>query len=87
MTIVNLKDGTSYLIDTDSESNARYVVDYKLRQRLDHRQISSVIVMEDAIVKKDSEYYNSGDRFDGIPLKCKTGWSYKWSDVKCAEFR
>lgn len=87
MVIVRLEDGTTYYIDTNNKYNAREVVKHKLRGRLDYRKIESAELYEELTIDKSSRYYNSGDEFDRVPLKCKTGWSYKWSDVKCAEFR
>ena len=45
------------------------------------------MILDDLSANKDSRYYNSSNEHDGIPLKAKTGWSYKWSETKCAEFR
>lgn len=87
MVIVRLEDDTTYYIDTDSAYVAVGVVDHKLRDRIDFRGIKSADVLKDTIISKDSKYYNSADCYDGVPLKCKTGWSYKWSDTSCAEFR
>ena len=87
MVLVRLEDNTTYYIDTNSKFTGRRVVEYKLRGRLDYRKIKSVEVFEDLNIDKSSKYYNSGDEYDRVPLKCKTGWSYKWSDIKCAEFR
>lgn len=87
MVIVRLEDGTTYYVDTNSKHTARSVVDHKLRDRLDSRRIKSTDLFEELTVDKNSRYYNSDNEYDGVPLKCKTGWSYKWSDVKCAEFR
>ena len=87
MVIVTLVDGTTYCIDTDSESKARMIVSDKLKDRLDYRQIQSTDLFEGVRMDTNSRYYNPGDRDYLIPLKCKTGWSYKWSDDRCAEFR
>lgn len=87
MVLVTLEDGTTYCIDTNSKCNARNVVDFKLRNRLDYRRINSIDLFEGTKMDKNSRYYNSDYAFDGVPLKCKTGWSYKWSDGKCLEFR
>jgi len=87
MTIITLEDSTTYLVDSNETFNARYVVDYKLRNRLDYRKILSINVMEECLLDKQSKYYNSGNPCDGIPLQCKTGWSYKWSDGRSASFR
>lgn len=89
MVIVELSDGTKYYIDTDDTFTARYVVEYKLENRLDYRFKNGMKteIIEDVMIKSNSTYYNSANAHDGQPLKCKTGWSYKWSDGKCAEFR
>lgn len=87
MVLVTLEDRTTYYIDTNNKYTAREIVKHKLRDRLDYRKIESAELLEELIINKSSKYYNSGNEFDGVPLKCKTGWSYKWSDVKCAEFR
>lgn len=87
MVIVTLEDGTTFCIDSNNEYNARCVVEYKLRDRLDYRRIKSTDLFENVFMDQKSKYYNSSNGYDGIPLKCKTGCSYKWSDYKCAEFR
>lgn len=87
MVLVTLEDGTTYCVDSNSEYNARRVVDYKLRDRLDYRKIEDTDLFDGTTMDKGSRYYNSSDPYDRVPLKCKTGWSYKWSDYKCAEFR
>ena len=87
MVIVTLEDGTMYCVDSDSKDNARSVVDYKLRDRLDYRKIRETNVFEGTSMDKNSKYYNSSNPYDGIPLQCKTGWSYKWSDGRSASFR
>ncbi|MDF2881529.1 MAG: hypothetical protein K0R54_2086 [Clostridiaceae bacterium] len=79
MYIVILEDGTAYNIDTDSEFNARNVVEYKLKNRMDYRKISSAQDMKGAIADKNSPYYNSDNPYDGKELKCISGWSYKWN--------
>ena len=76
MVIVNLKDGTTYLVDTDSESNARMDIEHKLRDHLDYRKMVSVIQI-DAQLDKSSKYYNAICR-NSNDLKCKTGWKFKW---------
>jgi len=86
MVIVTLKDGTTYMMDTNSTSEATNTVDYKLRQRLDFRPILTASQI-DATLDRNSKYYNSVMTYDGTELKCKTGWSYKWSETSCAEFR
>ena len=78
MFVVTLKDGTTYNIDTDSSFNARCVVEYKLKNRLDHRQIATVSKIEGCRMDKTSKYYNSGDAYDGKELICTSGWSYRW---------
>lgn len=78
MVVVTLIDGTNYNIDTESESSARNVVSYKLRQRLDHRQIKSTQIIKGCILDKNSKYYNSKNEYDGKDLCCTSGWSYKW---------
>lgn len=78
MCIVILEDGTTYNIDTDSQFDAKSVVEYKLKQRLDFRRIKSVQVLKGVIGDKNSKYYNSGNQFDGSELYCTSGWSYKW---------
>ncbi len=78
MVIVNLVDGTSYLIDTDDNSTARDVVEHKLKDRHDFRKIAGTIVLKDCLLDKNSKYYNSDDYYDNRELQCKTGWSYKW---------
>lgn len=78
MCIVTLKDGTTYHIDTDDTFKAHSVVDYKLRQRLDCRQIISKQVIGGCIMDKNSKTYNSSSQFDGKMLVCASGWSYKW---------
>ena len=78
MCIVTLKDGTQYYIDTNDEFNAREIVEYKLRQRLDFRQIISVQSLKGALLDKKSEYYNSENQWDGKDLKTPNGWAYKW---------
>ena len=80
MCIVTLEDGTTYNVDTTSEDKARGVVDYKLRQRLDHRKITNAVKIEGTVMVKDSRYYNSGDQFDRKDLHCSYGWDYKWGD-------
>lgn len=80
MIIVTLEDGTTYNIDTDSCFWAENVVEYKLRQRLDYRQIKSMKEIVGAIGDKNSKYYNSGNPYDGKELKCTKGWSYKWDN-------
>lgn len=87
MCIVTLKDGTTYHIDTNNEREARCVVVYKLRDHLDYREIESSILIEGAIMDKNNKYYNSNNCYDGLELKAIKGWSYKWSNAKCAEFR
>ena len=79
MVIVTLTDKTSYNIDTEDTFNARSVVSYKLRNRLDYRQIESVQLIEGVNVDKNSKYYNSGNQFDRKELHCTNGWSYKWN--------
>lgn len=78
MCIVTLEDGTQYHINTDSKYDAREVVEYKLRQRLDFRQIREVQVIKGALLDRGSKYYNSGDQWDGKELKTPNGWAYKW---------
>lgn len=78
MVIVTLKDGTTYPIDTNSTSKAHMVVEHKLRDRLDFREIISCTIMEFANLSKYSEMYNSDDPYDGKPLVANHGWSYKW---------
>jgi hypothetical protein len=78
MCIVILEDGTTYNVDTDSQFNAKSVVEYKLKQRLDFRRIQSVQVLKGVFGDKNSKYYNSGSAYDGIELHCMSGWSYKW---------
>jgi len=86
MVIVTLKDGTTYWVDTNNTNAAKSTVDYKLRQRLDFRSILSASQI-DAVLDQNSKYYNPATAYDGLALKCKTGWSYKWSETSCAEFR
>ena len=78
MSLVTLEDGTLYYLDTDSEFNAREIIEYKLNQRLDFRQIDNVEVVEDIKMDKESKCYNSGNQFDGKELKCVKGWNYRW---------
>lgn len=78
MYLVTLEDSTVYAIDTESEFNAREVVRYKLKDRLDFRNIESVEFIEGVIMDKSSKNYNSGNQFDGKDLKCIKGWSYRW---------
>ena len=87
MTIVELEDGTTYYIDTYSEDIAYDVVQYKLRNRHDFRKIKNVTVHSDLQINESSNKYNSSNPYDRVPLKCAYGWSYKWSDTKCTEFR
>ena len=87
MVIVKLKDGTEYNIDTDSESTARMIVERKLRDRLDYREIKKTKLIPGVKMDKFHKNYNSGEYGDREPLSCSSGWSYKWSDGKCAEFR
>jgi hypothetical protein len=79
MVIVTLTDGTTYNINTDSEFNAKETVSYKLRQRLDFRQVKSTQLIKGAILDENSKYYNSGSSYDGKELSCSSGWSYKWN--------
>ena len=76
MVIVTLQDGTTYQVDTDSESNARMDIERKLRGHLDYRKIASTTQI-DAKLDKSSKYYNAigGKSYD---LKCKSGWAFKW---------
>lgn len=87
MTIVTLEDETTYIIDTNERWKAESAVEHKLRDRMDCRKIKDVSVFEGCAIDRNSKYYNSGQYYDGVPLKCKTGWSYKWSDGRCREFR
>jgi hypothetical protein len=75
MCIVTLEDGTTYNIDTDSSFNARSVVEYKLKNRMDFRKIAGVQERKGIPV---SGNYNSGSAYDGKDLRCSSGWSYKW---------
>jgi hypothetical protein len=77
MCIVTLEDGTTYNIDTNSATNAKSVVDYKLRQRLEYRKIKSVNEIKGVICIQD-KYYNSSNAYDGKELNCVSGWSYRW---------
>lgn len=78
MVIVTLEDGTTYNIDSDSDFNARSVVEYKLRQRMDYRKIKNTQEIKGAICDSKSKYYNSG-RYDSTDLKCTSGWDYRWN--------
>ena len=78
MCIVILKEGTQYYIDTNDEFNAREVVEYKLRQRLDFRKIESVVLLKGCCVDKFSKNYNSGDQYDGKDLQASHGWAHKY---------
>lgn len=78
MYLVILEDGTTYNIDTESSFNARSVVEYKLRDRMDCRRILNVQEIKGAVADKNSSYYNSGSEYDKKELKCTSGWSYKW---------
>lgn len=78
MCIVILEDGTTYNIDTDSSFNARSIVEYKLKNRLDFRKIKDIQIIKGAILDKNSKYYNSYNAYDSKDLKCTSGWSYKW---------
>lgn len=87
MVIATLKDGTEFNIDTDSESMARMIVEHKLRDRLDYRKIKKTKLVSGARMDSSHKNYNSGQWGDRQPLSCSSGWSYKWDDGKCAEFR
>ena len=90
MTQVHMKDSSIFNIDTDDTSNARSVVEYKLRNRLDYRCIDKTVVIRGANLDPTSKYYNSGDQFDDVPLKACEGWSYAWGfgfTSSSAEFR
>lgn len=87
MVIVELKDETEYNIDTDSESMARMIVEHKLRGRLDFREIKKTKLISGVKMLEGHKGYNSGIYQDQEPLKCSSGWSYKWSDGRSAEFR
>lgn len=78
MFIVQLEDGTTYNIDTDSSFNAKRIVEYKLRNRLDFRKVESVTQIKGVVGDKNNKYYNSGNQFDGKELKATSGWDYKW---------
>lgn len=78
MCIVTLEDGTQYYINIDSKYDAREVVEYKLRQRLDFRKIESIVLLEGCCVDKFSKNYNSGDQYDGKDLQASHGWAYKY---------
>jgi hypothetical protein len=78
MVIVTLKDGTTYNMDTDDEYSARSIVDYKLRQRLDSRQILSSQLIKGVKCDSNSKYTNSCS-MDSKELQCSSGWSYKWN--------
>ena len=73
MVIVTLNDGTTYNMDTDSKSSAESTVDYKLRQRLDHRKIVSSQVIKGVKCDKDSKYTNScsWDSPSVAPASCR----------------
>lgn len=73
MYIVILADGTTYNVDASSSFQARSVVEYKLKNRLDHRQIQNVQEIKGVIADKNSQYYNSSSTCDGKELKCVTG--------------
>lgn len=77
MIIVILRDGTVYNIDTDNSFEARNVVEYKLKNRLDYRRIKELQEIKGVICDKNSKYYNSNNPYDGKELKCVSGWSYK----------
>lgn len=77
MVIVTLNDGTTYNMNTDDEYRAKSAVDYKLRQRLDYRQISSSQVIKGVVCDPNSKYTNSCN-WDSKELQCSSGWSYKW---------
>lgn len=77
MTIIKLNDETTYYVDTNEYYNARRVIDYKMKQRNDFRQIVNCDVRKDANIAKNSRYYNSDNPFDGVDLHCRTGYSYK----------
>lgn len=79
MCIVILEDGTTYNIDTDSNFNARNVVEYKLKNRLDFRRIKDIQTIKGTTLDKDNKYYNSHNAYDREELKCTSGWDYKWS--------
>lgn len=87
MVIVILKDGTEFNIDTDSESMARMIVEHKLRDQLDYREIKKTKLISGVKMDASNENYNSGQYGNSQPLSCSFGWSYKWEDGKCAEFR
>lgn len=72
-----------YIYATDSVSDARGDVDYKLRQRLDFRKITGCDNFP-AEITSDGKYINKPDR--STPLKAFKGSSYKWGD-RGAEFR
>ena len=78
MCIVTLEDGTQYYINADSKYDAREVVEYKLKQRLDFRRIESIVLLEGCCVDKFSKNYNSGDQYDGKDLQASHGWAYKY---------
>ena len=78
MCIVTLEDGTQYYINTDNKYDAREVVEYKLRQRLDFRKIESIVLLEGCYIDKFSKNYNSGDQYDGKDLQASHGWAYKY---------
>lgn len=78
MVIVTLKDGTTYNMNTDDEYKAKSAVDYKLRQRLDFRQIASSQLIKGVICDPNSKYSNNCD-WDSKELVCSSGWSYKWN--------
>ena len=78
MVKVTLVDETTYNIDTDSTFTARSVVEYKLRDRHDFRQIQSTELFEGCYIKPGTKFYNSEDAYDGEELKCSSGWAYKW---------
>lgn len=86
MVIVTLEDGTSYSIDTESESIARMIVEHKLRDRLDYRKITGTSLFCGVKMDPKNSAYNSGYYGNKEPLKCSSGWSYKWGD-RNAEFR
>ncbi len=86
MTVVELFDKTTYLINTEDKNLARIIVEYKLHNRLDYRPIKSAQIFP-GILEPNDKYFNSGELSNTEPLKAYEGWSYKWSDTKHAEFR
>lgn len=80
MVIVSLIDGTQYLMNTDSKSEAMSDVERKLRQRLDGRKINGAIFIPANI--QEGKYKNPIDSYkcNHTPLKAFSGWSYKWGD-------